>query len=115
MGQLGSKDTAATKLPKQQPEHTSYLVALSRSENMQVSVETSGVSRWGRLLTGTADLAELQAGAGAGAAGDPPGRGCWPGSQGQAGGGGSACFLSPTQSRRWFMPAAHALKPQHPD
>nr|CAI9695481.1 unnamed protein product [Rangifer tarandus platyrhynchus] len=58
VGQLGSKDTAATKLPKQQPEHTSYLVALSHSENMQVSVETSGVSRWGRLLT--ARLAGLQ-------------------------------------------------------
>ena len=76
MGQLSSKDTAATKLPKQQPEHTSYLVALSRSENTQVSVETSGVSGWGRLLTGATDLAELQEGAGAGAGaarGDPRG------------------------------------------
>ena len=49
-------------------------MALSRWENTQVSVETSGVSRWGRLLTGASDLAELQEGAGAGAArGDPRG------------------------------------------
>lgn len=102
MGQLGSTDTGATTLPKPQPEHTSYLVALSRSENTQASVETSGVSRWGRLLTGAADLAELQEGAGRAQRGETPEEGL-------------LARLSPTQSLRWFMPAAHALKPQHPD